>query len=391
MATKKKVTYDNNVDYQNLMNQAAASGDYSAAAQYERQRNAKIQAEGLGYAQTNNYEGYLPKEYNGVEYDNTTDYMTKLNEALKRGDYASAAQYEKQRNAKIDGEGLGYAKTQYTYTPQYDAQINDLFNKLLNREGFTYNAATDPLYQQYRELYTQQGKLAMQDTMGQAAALTGGYGSSYSQAVGQQQYDAYLQKLNAVIPELYGQAYSQYEAEGDRLKDAYSMLLSKDASDYERAQNNYSRYLQQQATEYERNQAEQQKAASEVTAILQAGGMPSDALIKQSGFSSEYISAMRNYYTQMAAQATSRSAGGGSSSRKSKEEWAAGISTEQDKTKTGAVKPSAWSRTKQTITQLLRSGDMEKAYHYMNQIVDELSESQYKEIVKLFDRYEGRK
>ena len=46
MATKKKVTYDNNVDYQNLMNQAAASGDYSAAAQYERQRNAKIQAEG---------------------------------------------------------------------------------------------------------------------------------------------------------------------------------------------------------------------------------------------------------------------------------------------------------------------------------------------------------
>ena len=46
----------------------------------------------------------------------------------------------------------------------------------------------------------QQGKQAMQDTMGQAAALTGGYGSTYGQAVGQQQYDAYLQNLNDEVP-----------------------------------------------------------------------------------------------------------------------------------------------------------------------------------------------
>ena len=63
----------------------------------------------------------------------------------------------------------------------------------------------------------QQGKLAMRDSMGKAAALTGGYGSTYSQQVGQQTYDAYLKDLSAIIPELYGQAYDQYQDEGDKL------------------------------------------------------------------------------------------------------------------------------------------------------------------------------
>ncbi len=327
------------------------------------------------------------RKYNGVEYDAGTDYMAKLNEALKRGDYDSAAQYERQRNAKIDAEGLSYGKTQYTYTPQYDDQINALFDKLLNREGFSYNAATDPLYQQYKELYTQQGKLAMQDTMGQAAALTGGYGSSYSQAVGQQQYDAYLQKLNEVIPELYGQAYSQYEAEGDRLKDAYSLLLSKDASDYERAQNNYSRYMQQEATNYERAQAERDRAANEVSDILKVGGMPSADLIASSGLSNEYVNALRNYYLRQAS-GSGGSGSGGSSSGSSK--WANGISTKLEKTNTGAARPSSWDRTKQNMTQLLRSGDINTAYKYMDQIVDELSKSQYNELVQLIEQYEGR-
>ena len=49
-------------------------------------------------------------------------------------------------------------------------------------------------------------------TMGQAAALTGGYGSSYSQAVGQEQYGAYLEKLGNVMPQLYSAAYSRYKS-----------------------------------------------------------------------------------------------------------------------------------------------------------------------------------
>lgn len=300
----KKTTYDRDTDYQKKINDAVAAGNYTAAAKYEQARNAKIQGEALNYAQTNKYSSYLPKEYNGVEYDSGTDYMKKIYQAFGKGDYTAASQYERQRNAKIDGEGLPNAKTNYTYTPQYDTQINELFNKLLNRESFSYDTETDPLYKLYREQYINQGRLAMQDTMGQAAALTGGYGSSYSQAVGQQQYDAYLQKLNSVVPELYQLAYSRYQDEGDELKDQYNMYMAKDAQDYDRAQINY-----------EQLQSQMNAAADQVKAILEVGGSPSADLVLRSGLSDEYVQTLKNYYAQLAAQTAARSGNDDGSSR----------------------------------------------------------------------------
>ena len=300
----KKTTYDRDTDYQKKINDAVAAGNYTAAAKYEQARNAKIQGEALNYAQTNKYSSYLPKEYNGVEYDSGTDYMKKIYQAFGKGDYTAASQYERQRNAKIDGEGLPNAKTNYTYTPQYDTQINELFNKLLNRESFSYDTETDPLYKLYREQYINQGRLAMQDTMGQAAALTGGYGSSYSQAVGQQQYDAYLQKLNDVVPELYELAYSRYQDEGDELKDQYNMYMAKDAQDYDRARINY-----------EQLQSQMNAAADQVKAILEVGGSPSADLVLRSGLSDEYVQTLKNYYAQLAAQTAARSGDDDGSSR----------------------------------------------------------------------------
>ena len=300
----KKTTYDRDTDYQKKINDAVAAGNYTAAAKYEQARNAKIQGEALNYAQTNKYSSYLPKEYNGVEYDSGTDYMKKIYQAFGKGDYTAASQYERQRNAKIDGEGLPNAKTNYTYTPQYDTQINELFNKLLNRESFSYDTETDPLYKLYREQYINQGRLAMQDTMGQAAALTGGYGSSYSQAVGQQQYDAYLQKLNDVVPELYELAYSRYQDEGDELKDQYNMYMAKDAQDYDRARINYAQL-----------QSQMNAAADQVKAILEVGGSPSADLVLRSGLSDEYVQTLKNYYAQLAAQTAARSGDDDGSSR----------------------------------------------------------------------------
>ena len=112
------VKYDKNTDYQAAINSAVAAKDYAAAAQYEKLRNAKIQGEGLNYEQTNQYASYLPesqKSYNGVDYNTAVDYMAKIQDAVKRGDYAAAAQYEKQRNAKIQGEGLQNFETTNLY------------------------------------------------------------------------------------------------------------------------------------------------------------------------------------------------------------------------------------------------------------------------------------
>ena len=78
--------------------------------------------------------------------------------------------------------------------------------------------------------------------MGAAAALTGGYGSSYSQQAGQQAYNAYLQKLNEVVPELYAQARSQYDREGSALSERYARISSREKSDYDRYRDQVSDY-----------------------------------------------------------------------------------------------------------------------------------------------------
>lgn len=141
-----------------------------------------------------------------------------------------------------------------TYSSSYDEEISEIYDKLTNREPFKYDYSADPLYNQYKESYMQQGKQAMRDSMGQTAALTGGYGSSYGSAVGQQQYDAYLSRLNDVLPELYGQAYDMYSAEGDALRQQYSMAADRQNTEYNQYRDALSDYRYDQALDAERAQ-----------------------------------------------------------------------------------------------------------------------------------------
>ena len=108
----------------------------------------------------------------------------------------------------------------------YTSQTQNVQNQLENREPFKFDVNADPLYEQMREQYVQQGKLASMDTMGQAATLTGGYGNSYAQSVGQQTYNRYMTQLNNAIPDLYSTAYDKYTQEGDDLYNKYSLYAS---------------------------------------------------------------------------------------------------------------------------------------------------------------------
>lgn len=120
------------------------------------------------------------------------------------------------------------------YSSQYDEQIRALYEQITGRQPFKYDSSTDPLYQQYRQSYIADGERAMRDTMGQAAALTGGYASSYAQSVGQQAYDRYLERLADILPETYGLALDAYNAEGDRLDKELAMTQAMEKSDYDR-------------------------------------------------------------------------------------------------------------------------------------------------------------
>ncbi len=125
---------------------------------------------------------------------------------------------------------------------QWQQQLNDTMNAILNREKFSYDLNGDALYQQYKDQYALGGQMAMQDTMGQAAAMTGGYGNSYAQTVGQQQYQGYLQQLNDRIPELYQLALNTYNQETADLYNRYGMLSDAEAQEYARYRDQMSDY-----------------------------------------------------------------------------------------------------------------------------------------------------
>lgn len=128
------------------------------------------------------------------------------------------------------------------YDSQWQKSLDEILNKINNREEFSYDLNGDALYQQYKDRYVQQGQQAMMDTMGQAAALTGGYGNSYAQTAGQQTYQGYLQGLNDKVPELYQLALDRYNQQGQDLYNQYALLGDRENLDYNRYRDTVSDY-----------------------------------------------------------------------------------------------------------------------------------------------------
>lgn len=252
---------DANRDFQAEINDAVARGDFKTAAQLNVQRNAKIDNLGITDYQKN-YDF-------GSVYD--AQYMT--NEELAAGYYA-------RQDAKASGDwtsannlqegtrkGYGYSggadgsryipvETPKTYLPsqsfsyesaptyvnKYQDLIDELSGRILKQDPFSYDAQSDPLYQQYRESYTRGGQRAMQDALGQLAARTGGLASSYAGSAAQQTYDGYMSALAGKIPELQQLAYEMYQDEGNRQRLNLQMISALEQGDYARYQDLLSQY-----------------------------------------------------------------------------------------------------------------------------------------------------
>ena len=120
------------------------------------------------------------------------------------------------------------------YVSSYEAPLKELMDRILNREDFHYDLDGDALYRRYRNQAVQNGKLAMADAAGQAAALTGGYGNSYAQSAGQQAYARQMENLSDRIPELYQLALEQYRQQTQGLYDRYELLAGAENRDYSR-------------------------------------------------------------------------------------------------------------------------------------------------------------
>ena len=151
--------------------------------------------------------------------------LSKYSQGYQASAEVNAAEAQKKA---AENAVKNYGDFNYSNQSAYDYAMN----AYLNREDFTYDLNSDALYQQLKNQYSTLGKMAMMDTMGQAAALTGGYGNSYASTAGNQAYQGYLQGLNDKVPELYQLALSKYQAEGDQLLNNYNMLSQDRATEY---------------------------------------------------------------------------------------------------------------------------------------------------------------
>lgn len=221
------------------------------------------------------------------------------------------------------------------YQSQFQTGIDDLASQIQNRDKFKYDVNADALYQQVLQNYLQQGQQAMMDTMGQAAAMTGGYGNSFAQTAGQQVYNQHLTQLNEIIPELSQMAFDRYSQEGQNLLAMYDLYMNRENQEYGRHQDSVNRWMQENAmaeskynTEYDRAwneyltgrnealsmwqddknmaynmwQQNKQDAAAKyeqlVSMITTLGYNPTDEELAAAGMSKEHLQSYKDYYTK---------------------------------------------------------------------------------------------
>lgn len=332
------------------------------------------------------------------------------------------------------------------YQSQYQQQLDEILGKIQNREPFHYDLNGDALYQQYKDRAVSQGKLAMQDTVGQVSALTGGYGNSYAQTAGQQTFQGYLQGLNDKVPELYQLALDKHNMDTADLYKQYGLLGDREAQDYGRYQdgvNNwhsdrnflYGQYRDELADEYgkyrdqvaddkwqqefdENNrrynqQYEDSRPGGSGGGSGSGSGGGSRGGYDNQGYSTEEIKALQGVlgvtqdgkwgpesmaalakagYTavedvinalKLNKQPENRQPGNDGLEIK----WGPGIdATRGNAGVSGQVSPSRWDTVKQRMNSFLGNGGSDAALNYMESIIGQLNEQQYYELVAMIER-----
>lgn len=127
------------------------------------------------------------------------------------------------------------------YASKYQDQIDQLTQQLL---GSNYNDwAQGSDYAALEGRYTKNGQRAMQDTLGQVSARTGGLASSYAGAASQQSYNSYMSQLEEAAREMYN-------AERSRQQQDINLLMALEQGDYAKYQGLLGQYNTDRGFDY---------------------------------------------------------------------------------------------------------------------------------------------
>ena len=243
MSAFKFRNIDDHTDYMAKRNEAAAKGDLTAAEGYERDRNYKIDKLGLAYPKTYDYidvgneikvgmENGAP----GADIMAMRDY--RRNKALTTPGLEKFADDEIQDAATryyyndLMGVGGNY-QNKPVYENKYGDFVDKMWDRVMNGEEFSYDVENDPNYQVYKDMYTREGKRAMQDTLAQVAQNAGG-NNSYAVSAAAQANNYYMQQLADKVPELFDAAYNRYMNEENLKRQDLEIARMLERDDYNR-------------------------------------------------------------------------------------------------------------------------------------------------------------
>lgn len=194
-----------------------------------------------------------------------------------------------------------------SYNYDQSGQISAKLDALLNRTPFSYDAASDPLYQQYRKQYTREADRSAEDVLGKTAVMTGGMPSTAAVAASQQASDYQMSQMTDKIPELQQLAYSMYQDKlsGDRA-DLNTLIGIED--------NNYNRWLADRNYLYQlaRDQVGDQQTADALAYQKQQDKMNYDYQKERDAIEDARYDAEWQYKLQQAAAQAARRSGGSS-------------------------------------------------------------------------------
>lgn len=193
------------------------------------------------------------------------------------------------------------------YNYDQSGQISAKLDALLNRTPFSYDAASDPLYQQYRKQYTREADRSAEDVLGKTAVMTGGMPSTAAVMASQQASDYQMSQMTDKIPELQQLAYSMYQdgLNADRA-DLNTLIGLED--------NNYNRWLTDRNYLYQlaRDQVGDQQTADALAYQKQQDKMNYDYQKERDAIEDARYDAEWQYKLQQAAAQAARSSGGSS-------------------------------------------------------------------------------
>lgn len=188
-----------------------------------------------------------------------------------------------------------------SYNYDQSGQISAKLDALLNRTPFSYDAASDPLYQQYRKQYTREADRSAEDVLGKTAVMTGGMPSTAAVAASQQASDYQMSQMTDKIPELQQLAYSMYQdgLNADRA-DLNTLIGLED--------NNYNRWLADRNYLYQlaRDQVGDQQTADALAYQKQQDKLNYDYQKERDAIEDARYNAEWQYKLQQAAQQAAR-------------------------------------------------------------------------------------